>query len=193
MLRLVLLLLAGMCAGAATYQAINKSAVYARQSSEQLEVLAKGYASMDQGRDGRPSDAAVALSLIRDELRRRNLLLGFLIGCGVLFIGAWLAPASKERDGSGATPRDGEEERFAAAMGNPEAELGEARKRAAALLGVRLNASPAEVDAALEKELRARDPAKLVGLAEELQRAAKEQREALLKARNLLVKPPKTA
>ncbi|HLL53149.1 MAG TPA: hypothetical protein VK447_06380 [Myxococcaceae bacterium] len=193
MLRLFLLLLAGICAGAATYQAVNKNAVYAGQSGEHLELLAREYAAMNQGRDGVPSDAAVALSLVRDELRRRNLLLGFLIGCGVLFVGAWLARPADGDDRSRAAPRGGEEERLAAAMGNPDAAMDGARRKAAALLGVSVRASPAEVEAALEKQLRARDPAKLVGLAEELQRAAKEQREALVKARDLLVKPPRTA
>ncbi len=54
--------------------------------------------------------------------------------------------------------------------------------------GVAVNAPASVIEAALEAQLRERDVARLDGLAPDLQRMMLEQREALIRARDLLVR-----
>lgn len=61
------------------------------------------------------------------------------------------------------------------------------RHRAARLLGVTLEAPPAVVDAALAAQPAARDLGRLDGLAPDLRRAVPDRRQALQRARDLLV------
>jgi hypothetical protein len=81
-----------------------------------------------------------------------------------------------------------EEARFAATMGDPNVALEGARNKAAALLGVTLTAPAAVIEAALAAQLATRDPDRLAGIAPELKAMVLSQREALVKARDLLLK-----
>jgi hypothetical protein len=80
-----------------------------------------------------------------------------------------------------------DEARFLTAVGSPEVVLEGERQKAAKLLGVTVDAPPTVVEAALGAQLASRDPERMVGLAPDLRRLAVEQREALLRARDLLV------
>jgi hypothetical protein len=75
-------------------------------------------------------------------------------------------------------------------VGSPAVLREGARQKAASLLGVAPDAPPAVIDAALQAQLQQRDPARLTGLAQELQDQALRQREELVRARDLLLHQP---
>jgi hypothetical protein len=94
-------------------------------------------------------------------------------------LGAWRARRAERREQA--------QERKVVHKGfgnNPE----DARKQAAALLGVAVNAPATVIEAALQAHLRERDVARMDGLAPDLQRMMLEQREALIRARDLLIR-----
>jgi hypothetical protein len=126
-------------------------------------------------------EAQVSLSLLQDEQRRRMLLpVAWAVGA-VSLLGTLLV-----RSGWTRRPR-GEDGRFLTAVGSPEIALQGERQKAAKLLGVTVDAPANVVEAALRAQLSSRDPERMVGLAPDLRRLALEQREALLRARDLLV------
>jgi hypothetical protein len=126
-------------------------------------------------------EAQVSLSLLRDEQRRRMLLPVALALAAVALLGALLV-----RRGWRRRPR-GEDARFLRAVGSPEIVLEGERQKAAKLLGVTVDAPVNVVEAALGAQLASRDPERMVGLAPDLRRLALEQRDSLLRARDLLV------
>jgi DnaJ-domain-containing protein 1 len=77
-----------------------------------------------------------------------------------------------------------------AAMGRPEDLERGAREKAAALLGVRPDAPPSVILAACEAQLAEYSPARMAGLPADMQRQARERREALVRAKDLLLKTP---
>jgi hypothetical protein len=126
-------------------------------------------------------DAEVSLEHLQKERTRRRALLGaaavaLLAAIGALLPGRRRSRASREED-----------QRLARAIGDPAALLEAERRKAAGLLGVAVDAPPAVVDAALAARLAAREPSQLEGLDPGLQRVVLEQREALRRARDLLV------
>jgi len=125
--------------------------------------------------------AAVSLSLLRDERRRRMLFTGALV-VAALSVLALVALRGRGWRGS-----SGEEERLVAALGTPGATLAAERARAAKLLGIPADASPQAVEDALSAGLAARHPSRLVGLAPGLRQVAEEQRAALIRARDCLL------
>lgn len=126
-------------------------------------------------------EAALSLELLEAERSRRHL---FLAALAVVLLGA-LGAVLPGRGGSPASR--GEERRLASALGDPARLLEGERHNAARLLGVSLDAPPAVVDAALSAQLAAHDLGRMDGLAPDLRRIVLDQRQALQRARDLLV------
>ncbi|HEX8822501.1 MAG TPA: hypothetical protein VF794_21420, partial [Archangium sp.] len=72
-------------------------------------------------------------------------------------------------------------------VGDPALSRQGARYKAAELLGVRPDAPPAVIEAALQAQLEDRDPSAVQGLSPELRQAFLERREALIRAGDLLL------
>jgi DnaJ-domain-containing protein 1 len=171
-------------------------------SSEKLDTLERGYGEVSALKPAVPltapskptqrslervrataEEAAVSLSLLQDERRRRGILASALAVAAVAAAGLLLLQLQHRSR----RPRMVEEARLVAALGTPESLLASEQARAAGLLGVAPDASPQVVEAALLAQLSAYEPAKLVGLAPQLQEAAEGQRHALLRARDCLL------
>ena len=131
-------------------------------------------------------------TLVADEQRRRSLLPPALGVTAVLALLAFLVPGSSRRPRA-IVASSGEEKRLVAALGDPNAALVGARQKAAALLGVPVDAPAEAVEAALQREAPVARCRPARGSGPGLQRAAREQREALSKARDLLLKKPGAA
>jgi hypothetical protein len=202
----VLALVAG--AGAWYLTAAAKSSPYGSYSTDQLRTLERGYESVVvnapvsgadrisvaasspaqkrlQDRSERAQDAAMdaraSLSLIHDERRRRMLSQGALALAGLAAIGTLLI-----RGRAGFRDRS-EEMRLTKTMGSPTLLLEGERHKAARLLGVSLDAPSNVVEAAFNAQVAARDPSRMDGLAPDLRRLAREQRDSLARARDLLL------
>jgi hypothetical protein len=126
-------------------------------------------------------DAELSLALLEAEQRRRLALRGVALVALLAAVGA-LLPGRRRRQ------EHGEEARLREAIGDPAVLFEGERHKAARLLGVALEAPPAVVDAALAAQLAARDLGRLDGLTPDLRQLALEQREALRRARDLLVR-----
>jgi DnaJ-domain-containing protein 1 len=135
---------------------------------------------LDRARDT-AEQAAISLSMLEDERRRRVLFNGALATAALSALGL-VALLRRGRRASSA-----EEGRLMVALGTPESVLAAEQARAAKLLGVPLDASRQMVEEALSAQLAARHPSRLVGLAPQLQQAAEEQRQALIRARDCLL------
>jgi len=179
----------------------GRSSSFSGYSAAQLETLERGYAkalqqhpvvplsppsrnaqrSLDRGLDS-VEQAAISLSLLEDERRRRTLLGSAVAVAGLAALALLLLQLRRVRRMDRA-----EAARLTAALGSPESLLAAERVRAAKLLGVAPDAPAEVVEEALAAQLAARDPARLVGLAPQLQRVAEEQRQALLRARDCLL------
>ncbi len=174
------ILLAVCLVGAAAWFATLAKSSYSSYSADQLVVLEQGISALKT-----PTEEQAYSGVLLEEEKRRRILFPLLAGAAVLAaVGAWVA-RGRERF-LGASPE--EEARFAASMGNPALVLEGARNKAAALLGVAVGAPPAVIEAALRAQLESRDPARMAGLAADLKALALEQREDLVKARDLLLK-----
>ena len=192
MRRLVFVALALLAAGGAAWlRSQGRASSFGPYTGAQLEELEAAYRAEMQSRPATgahalaereaAANAEVSLGLLDAERHRRLALLGALVVTVVAILGALLP-----RRGRPSTPRD-EERRLAGAMGDPALILEGERHKAARLLGVALDAPPAVVDAALSAQLATHDLARLDGLAPDLRRMVLEQREALQRARDLLV------
>ena len=196
MRRLLFVAVAVVAAGSAAWlRSQGKASSFGPYSDAQLDTLDAGYRAAIKAppppapatrlqllaRREASIDADVSLSLLETERHRRKALLGALAVAVLAVVGAMLP----RRGGSGKT--GDEERRLARAMGDPAALLEGERHRAAKLLGVNLEAPPAVVDAALAAQLASHDLGRLDGLAPDLRRMVLEQREALQRARDLLV------
>jgi hypothetical protein len=197
MRRLLFVAIAVVAAGSAAWlRSQAKASSFAPYSDAQLATLEAGYRAVMRAPPAPPSatrmqalarreasiDADVSLGLLETERHRRKALLGALAVAALAAVGALLP-----RRGGSARTGD-EERRLAQAMGDPAALLEGERHRAARLLGVHLEAPPAVVDAALAAQLASHDVGRLDGLAPDLRKLMLEQRDALQRARDLLVR-----
>jgi hypothetical protein len=186
MRRLVLALLAVLAGGGAFWlRERSKISSFAPYADAQLDTLAAGYRAVMRAPAGTPGDAALdaelSLRMLEAEQHRRIRLRGLAL-LSLLAAGGALLPGRRR-----ARSDRGEETRLREAMGDPALVLEGERHKAARLLGVTLEASPEVVEAALAAQLGAHDPGKLDGLAPDLRRVVLERREALQRARDLLL------
>lgn len=155
--------------------------------SEQQLVMLEGELGQ-QMKKGRESERIFMEQMLQQERARRSyvrLATGVAGGAGLAAVGAFLLHglfAWRER-----REARRQEERQRQSYGGFSASPQEARKQAAALLGVTPTAPPAVIEAALEAQLRERDLSRMDGLAPDLQRMMVEQRAELQRARDLLL------
>lgn len=193
MRRLVFAALAVLTAGGAIWLREQSSrSSFSSYSDSQLDTLEAGYRAVTRtppapgstatSRRDAALDAELSLERLQTERHRRIALRSLAMVSLLAAVGALLA-------GRGRARRDrGEEARLRVAMGDPVALLEGERDKAARLLGVRPEAPPAVVDAALAAQLAAHDLGRLDGIAPEVRRLLLDQRESLQRARDLLVR-----
>ncbi len=180
-MRLVLIGLVVLSASVAAYFQFGMRSSYSGHSGNQLDVLDHEFRRLG---DTATEDQRVSRYLLEREERRRAMLVTSVTLCVLAALGAIFVrgPTRPLQTGLSA-----EEQRLTAAMGDPKAALNGARAKAAKLLGVMPDAPTSVVEAALAAQLRDRDPNRLEGLAPDLQRLVKDQRDELNKARDLLL------
>lgn len=188
-MRWLLLVLALGAAAAAGYLRTQGRSSYSGYSDAQLTALETELGQQMEKR-GREADAIFTEQLLQQERERRaNVRLVFNVagGLGLAAVGAFLLHGLGAWRSRRAARREQEHERQVVhgGFGNTAED---ARKQAAALLGVAVHAPASVIEAALEAQLRERDLSRLDGLAPDLQRLMLEQREALIRARDLLVR-----
>lgn len=160
---------------AAGYYGTRARSSYSAYSGDQLQQLEAGINEL-----ARPTEQQLySRELLETEKRRRMIFPGLIAGAVLAAMGAYLS--------RGVRQSFAEEARLTASLGNPALVLEGARNKAAALLGVALTAPPEVIEAALTAQLASRDPARLAGIAPDLQKLVLDQREALIKARDLLI------
>jgi hypothetical protein len=192
-------MLAVGAAGTAGYLGTAAKNSFSDYSTEQLDLLQRELDQELQQKHASPRSTKASSKqaeqkdqldanqqLLQQERQRR---LFFFIALGV--VGLSGVAAFFVRGGSSSRPSlrgsSDEDARLVAAVGNPAALREGARQKAASLLGVAPNAPPAVVEAALQAQLQQRDPARMEGLAPDLQKLALQQREELIRARDLLL------
>ncbi len=186
-MRWMLLVLALMAAGAAYYLETQTRTSYSGYSAEQLTALERELGQQTKKR-GRESDSIFIEQRIQEERQRREwvrLATGAAGGAGLACLGAFFLHGLGVLRARSASRRELMQRKQAFGGFGSSAE--EAREKAAALLGVSVKAPPAVIEAALEAHLRERDLSRMDGLAPDLQQMMTEQREALVRARNLLI------
>ena len=194
MRRFVFAALAVVTAGGAFYLREQSGRTsFGAYSEAQLDTLESTYRAVSQApptqgtlaaRQEAALDAQLSLESLQTERYRRRALRALLIVALLAVVGA-LMP----RRGGSRSDR-GEDERLQKAMGDPAVLLEGERHKAARLLGVTPEAPAAVIDAALAAQLAAHDPRRVDGIAPEVRRMMLDQREALKRARDLLVRPP---
>ncbi|HYH97748.1 hypothetical protein [Hyalangium sp.] len=199
-MRWLLIMLAVGAAGTAGYLGSVAKNSFSAYSLEQLDVLEREL-SQELAPEHRPVRSpktakqaerqeflAADHQLLLEERQRRLYFMLALGLAGAAAVGAFLV-----RGGTSSTPSlrgsRGEDVRLLAVVGDPAVLREGARQKAAALLGVSPDAPPAVIEAALQAQLQQRDPSRLDGLAPDLQKLALQQREELVRARDLLVSP----
>lgn len=197
-MRLPLIMVALGAAGTAGYLGTAAKNSYSGYSPEQLELLENELSqelSLERGAP-RPAQSAAKRSerqeqlllhqqLLQQERQRRSF---FTLACGAA--GAATLAAFLVRGGVSLSRRRGshaEDARLLAAVGDPAVLHEGARQKAAALLGVSSEAPPAVIEAALQAQLQQRDLSRLEWLAPDLQKLVLQQREELVRARDLLL------
>lgn len=198
MRRLVFAALTVVAAGGAFWLRERSAASsFAAYTEAQLDTLEAGYRAVTRAPPAAASLAArrdaslgaeLSLERLQTERHRRLALRGLAMVAILTAVGALLP-----RRG-GARRDRGEDARLKKAMGDPAVLLEGERNKAARLLGVTLEAPPAVVDAALAAQLAAHDLSRMDGIAPEVKRMLIDQRQALQRARDLLVRgsDPKT-
>ncbi len=186
---LLLLALAALLTAAYLDRMVRNS--YSDYSEAQLTLLET---ELSRAADARSPTAEqlFAQELLQAERQRRLYRLGALGvagGAGLLTLLLFLAGALSGHRAARAAASE-EEARLVSTLGTPRVLEQGARHKAATLLGVTPEAPPAVIEAALEAQLRERDLSRLDGLAPDLQRMMLEQREALVRARDLLLRKP---
>ncbi|HVG63929.1 MAG TPA: hypothetical protein VNA24_35525 [Hyalangium sp.] len=198
-MRWLLIMLAVGAAGTAGYLGTLAKNSFSAYSSEQLDLLER---ELDQtlkperapSRSPRASSAqaeqkewlAGSQQLLQQERQRRLFFLAALAVAGVAGVASFFV-----RGGSSSALRlrgaSDEDARLAAAVGDPAVLREGARRKAASLLGVSPEAPPAVIEAALQAQLQQRDPSRMDGLAPDLRSLVLQQREELVRARDLLL------
>jgi hypothetical protein len=194
MRRLVVAALAVLMAGGAFWLREQSSrSSFAAYTGAQLDTLEAGYrAAIATPPATAPSSVAarrdatlvaeLSLEWLQTERHRRLALRGLAMVALLAVVGA-LLPGRRRARGD-----RGEEARLRKTMGDPAMLLEGERHKAARLLGVTPEAPPAVVDAALAAQLAAHDLGRLDGIAPEVRRMLLGQRQALQRARDLLVR-----
>ncbi len=174
------LLLAVGLGGAGAYFGTMAKSSYSPYSAEQLQVLLEGF-----GEIRRPTENQLfSRDLLLAEMQRRTVFPVLVASAALAAIGAYLSRATRGSH-DGANTEEGA--RFSASVGNPSVVLEGARNKAAALLGVTLTAPSVVIEAALAAQLESRNSDRLMGIAPDLKAMVLAQREALIKARDLLI------
>jgi hypothetical protein len=182
-MRWTLLGISLFCALVAGYLGTAGRSSFSSYSSEQLDLLQH---ELDGPRAHPTEQEAFAKTLLEAERRRRITFPSTLALAVLGALAAFVVPSARVGiTSSSGTP---DERRLRAAIGDPALALEGARHKAATLLGVNVSAPSSVIEAALEAQLKDRDMGRLQGLAPDLQKLALEQREALVKARDLLLK-----
>lgn len=188
-MRWLLLVLALGAAAAAGYLNTQGRNSYSGYSDAQLTELEREL-GQQMKKQGRVVDTLFTEQLLQEERERRGtarFMVNVAGGLALATVGAFLLQGLGAWRSRRAERREQARERQVVHKGfGNTAE--DARKQAAALLGVTVNAPASVIEAALEAQLRERDVARLDGLAPDLQRMMLEQREALIRARDLLVR-----
>jgi len=192
MRRLVFAALAVLTAGGAIWLREKSSASsFSSYSDGQLDTIEAGYrratrappaAATVAARRDAALDAELSLEQLQTERYRRTALRSLAAVTLLAIVGALLSGRRRTQRGSK------EDRRLRKALGAPAALLEGERNKAARLLGVMPEAPPAVVDAALAAQLAAHDLGRLDGIAPEVRRLLLDQREALQRARDLLVR-----
>jgi hypothetical protein len=192
MRRFVFAALAVVTAGGAFWLREKSSASsFSAYTGAQLDTLEASYRAVTRAPPAAPTvaarrdaalDAELSLESLQTERHRRLALRSLALVALLAAVGALLP-----RRGGGRREH-GEDARLRKAMGDPAALLEGERHKAARLLGVTPEAPPAVVDAALAAQLAAHDLGRLEGIAPEVRRLLLDQRQALQRARDLLVR-----
>jgi hypothetical protein len=192
MRRLVFAALAVLAAGGAFYLREQSSTTsFSAYSEKQLDTLEANYRQVSKSPPAQGSltarreaalDAELSLERLLAE-RNRRLALKSLALVALLAVAGALLPRRGGWRGDRA-----EDARLRKAMGDPAVLLEGERHKAARLLGVTLEAPPSVIDAALDARLAAHDLTRMDGIAPDLRRVVLDQRQALQRARDLLVR-----
>ncbi|WP_224247645.1 hypothetical protein [Hyalangium gracile] len=198
-MRWLLIMLAVGAAGTAGYLGTLGKNSFSAYSSEQLDMLEREMAQQLESA-GAPSRSLKASAKQAEQLERltgsqqllqqeRQRRLFFFIALGVAGVAA--VASFFVRGGASSSPSlrgsSDEDARLLAAVGDPAVLREGARQKAASLLGVSPDAPPAVIEAALQAQLQQRDPSRLDGLAPDLKQLVLQQREELVRARDLLL------
>lgn len=194
-MRWLLIMLAVGAAGTAGYLGTLARNSFSAYSGEQLAMLERELAQeleapKPSGKHAGPKEQLSGSQQLLQEERQRRLFFTLALGvAGVAGVAAFFV-----RGGSSSGPvlrgSGDEDARLVAAVGDPAVLREGARQKAAALLGVTPDAPPAVIEAALQAQLQQRDPSRLEGLAPDLQKIALQQRDELVRARDLLLNKP---
>jgi hypothetical protein len=183
----MLLVLALVAAATAGYLETQTRTSYSGYSEEQLAALEQELGQHTK-KKGREADSIFIEQRLQEEHQRRaNVRLAMSVagGLGLAAVASFLLSGLSALRARRDARR--EQQTMSKAYGGFGSSSEEAREKAAALLGVSVNAPPAVIEAALEAHLKERDLSRMDGLAPDLQQMMMEQREALVRARNLLI------
>lgn len=194
MRRLVFAALAVVAAGGAFWLRERSSdSSFAAYADSQLATLEQAYrevirsptasGNVKAAQQEAALDAELSLGLLESERHRRLGLRG-LVGVAVLSSVAALLPRSRR---ARARRDRGEEARMRESLGDPAILLEGQRREAARLLGVSRDAPREVIEAALTARLAMHDARPLEGIEPGLRQVAVDHRQALQRARNLLV------
>jgi len=191
MRRLVFAALAVVAAGGAFYLREQSSTTsFAAYSEAQLDTLEANYRQVSRSPPAQGSlaarreaalDAELSLERLLAERNRRLALRSLALVALLAAVAALLPRRGWRRDRA-------EDARLRSKMGDPAVLLEGERHKAARLLGVTLEAPPSVIDAAFNARLAAHDLGRMDGIAPDLRRILLDQRQALQRARDLLVR-----
>jgi hypothetical protein len=184
-MRWLLIMLAVGAAGTAGYLGTVAKNSFSAYSRAQLDMLEHELTQQRPNPEQRESLASNQ-ELLQEERRRRLFFYASLGVAGLATVAAFFVRGSSSATPSLRGSRD-EDSRLLAAMGDPAVLREGARQKAAALLGVSPEAPPTVIEAALQAQLQQRDPARMEGLAPDLKKLVLQQREELVRARDLLL------
>lgn len=192
-MRTLLVLVALLAGGYAGYRELGAKTSYAAHSPAQLDELEAELQRQLLKASGDAFDThQLSLTMLRQERSRRFEVQAALGVAGLSFVsalGLTLVTRIRGRRRADTSSGTGDEEPrdTPEPIGHYRSAGKAARAQAAALLGVRMDAPRAVIEAALQAQLAEKDPAQLHGMDPELRRRVLQQREALVQAANLLL------